>query len=398
MRYDTLKHGDIQSYNLSGRISLHIVPVLIWLLVLCCVVGLFYYSQSRFEVVGLAQGKLFHITAPCDGRLESVPVELFEEVGEGQILVTFDDEQLHAQLDTISAEIEHLMAQLIPTQEQLAVSARQREADRAADLRRFTVDLEQARLDVLQLRATMASDRILLRDLALEVQKNEKLLEKKAIAAYQLRKAKVQYQAMAEKIEEEEQHLTEAREALSRAQERRDNFSHRQVTHPSVEEALEVIRKQIDVQQRRMDEVLVQQQALTVTSPLNGMVVQIQQNGNQVVLNRPGESNLRKAGEFILAGDPILTLAEEEPTEIIAYTSENQLSQVQEGMRVELIKTTEPAQRARSQISCVGVTVERMPPRLWRNQNIPEWGRPFLIKIPPGLKLLPGEKVGIRRL
>jgi hypothetical protein len=37
-----------------------------------------------------------------------------------------------------------------------------------------------------------------------------------------------------------------------------------------------------------------------------------------------------------------------------------------------------------------------MPQRLWRNPNIPQWGRPVLIDIPPGLSLVPGEVVGIR--
>jgi len=39
-----------------------------------------------------------------------------------------------------------------------------------------------------------------------------------------------------------------------------------------------------------------------------------------------------------------------------------------------------------------------MPERLWVNPNIPEWGRPILIKIPPGLELVPGELVGVRGL
>jgi hypothetical protein len=69
-------------------------------------------------------------------------------------------------------------------------------------------------------------------------------------------------------------------------------------------------------------------------------------------------------------------------------------------MAVELMKKgeSEKIEIARSQITYIGPIVEQIPARLWRNQNIPEWGRPFLIKAPPQMKLITGELVGIRRL
>jgi hypothetical protein len=39
-----------------------------------------------------------------------------------------------------------------------------------------------------------------------------------------------------------------------------------------------------------------------------------------------------------------------------------------------------------------------MPERLWRNPNLPQYGLPVLIKIPPGMELVPGELVGVRGL
>jgi hypothetical protein len=115
-------------------------------------------------------------------------------------------------------------------------------------------------------------------------------------------------------------------------------------------------------------------------------------------VRRPGEDVLRRPGEFVLAGDPILVVAEKEPTEIIAYIGQEQLAKVKETMVVQIVKSTEPAQIASSQVVSLSPTMELMPQRLWRNPNIAQWGRPILIKIPPGLKLLPGETVGIRGL
>jgi hypothetical protein len=67
-------------------------------------------------------------------------------------------------------------------------------------------------------------------------------------------------------------------------------------------------------------------------------------------------------------------------------------------MEVELVKTSLPPQVAASKIVDIGPTVELIPQRLWRNPNVPQWGLPVLVEIPPGLKLVPGEVVGIRGL
>jgi hypothetical protein len=142
----------------------------------------------------------------------------------------------------------------------------------------------------------------------------------------------------------------------------------------------------------------VKREALKITSPIDGTVTQIQVNSNQVALRRPGENVLRKPGEFVLAGDPILVVAEKEPTEIVAYIGQEQLAKVKESMAVKIIKNTEPAQVASSQVVSLSPTMELMPQRLWRNPNVAQWGRLILIKIPPSMKLLPGETVGIKGL
>jgi len=388
----------ISPTNYLFRLRRHIMPILVWLSVVACVVGLFTRRSQRFEVLGIAQGQVRQIASSCTGRLKSVSVQLFEKVSLGQPVAVVDTildneqprAQLQAQLSTILAEIEHLTVQLVPTQDDLLAEKADRQTNRLSDSRRFSVDVENARLEILRLRALIETDRIMLEDLALEVQTVKELLAQEAVAPYELQKAKVQYETLAKKIEENEQLLEQAKDALTQTQQRRDEYTRYKPHHPSVEDALDVIRKAIKIQERRMDEILVQiealepRQALQLTAPIDGVVSQIQ----------------RWPGEAVLAGEPILTIAEVKPTEIIAYAVENQVNQIQKGMVVELIKQSEPKkiEIARSQIIYIGPIVEQLPPRLWRNPNIPEWGRPFLVKAPPQMKLIIGEVVGIRRL
>ena len=193
---------------------------------------------------------------------------------------------------------------------------------------------------------------------------------------------------MAKQIAENEHLLEQADATLTQAIERRDEYIKYETHHPSVDDALEVIRKAIRVQERRMDELLTQLEALDLResrdlkAPFDGVVSEIQ----------------HLQTETVLAGEVILTITQAKPTEIIAYATEEQANLIREGMTVELVKNQEPAQIARSRVISVGPAVEQMPVRLWRNSNVPQWGRPFLIQVPAQMKLVIGEVIGIRRL
>jgi multidrug resistance efflux pump len=380
----------------SGRLRLHLLPILVWLAAVAGVVVLFYSRSQRLEVLGLAQGRVYQVCAPVDGQLKIVSVDLFEKVNKSQVLAVLDDAQLNAQIATIQAEIEHLMSQLISTEDTMLAEAGNLETDKITAQRRFYVDVENARLRILGLKTLIETDRITAENLAVEVKIAAELLDKDAIAPYELEKAQTLYKAQAKKIEENEHLLVQAEQDLEQAEHRRDEFTRRQPAHPSVETALDTLHKQITVQEKLINEILVQREALRITSPVDGMVIQIQVNVNQP--RRAGEDVLRRPGEVVSAGDPILAVAEAEPTEVITYISEEQLGKVKERMAVKLVKNTQPVQIASSQVVKLGPVMEQMPKQLWRNPNIAQWGRPVLIKIPPGLKLIPGETVGIKGL
>jgi len=387
-----------------GRLHPHILPVLVWLGAAACVVVLFRHRSQRFEVLGIAQGKVHQIAATCRGRLESVPVQLFDKVSRGDtvaiINTVLDDENLKAELDVISAEIQHLTAELIPTQDRLLAEATEREIDKIAAQRRFNVDVEDTRLRILELKVQLETDRKILEDLELDIKSFiiQDRLQVDDAALYELQKLKVRRNTLAKKIEENEHLLEQAERDLIEAQQRRDEFAQRQLQHPSVESALEAIRKEIQVQEQLVEELLARRTPLVLKSPIDGVVVQLHGRAREVGLRRPGEFVLRREDEVVLAGDSILSIAGLKPTEIIAYASREQLDMVREGMPVELAKNTRPAQIAQSQITYLAPTLERLPEWLWQTPNIPQWGHPMRIEIPPGLKLTTGELVGIRAL
>jgi multidrug resistance efflux pump len=398
--------------NYPFRLRLHLLPILVWLGAVACVIGLFTRRSQRFEIVGMARSPVVHVSVNCPAKLETIPVQLFESVKKGQTVAVvntiLDNEQprieLQTQLDAILAEIEHLSAQLVPTQETLLAEESDRVISRIARMRTFDVDIENARIQILSLRSQIASDQIVLEDLSTELKITRDLVKQKAIAPIEEEKAQVQYNALAKKIEENEKLLEQAKSDLEQAQQRRDEYAKSLPFNPSVDNALEVIRKQIAVQERLMNGVLAQLEALKaresleIKAPIDGMVIPIQHQTNEAIMLRPGEKIIGQPGEVVTAGEPILAIAQAMPSEIVAYIGEGLFGQLEENMPVEIIKERNPPQKADSQITQIGPTMELMPERLWLNPNIPQWGRPVLIEFPDGLELIPGELVGIRRL
>jgi len=367
-----------------GGIREHTLAVLVWLAALALVAVLFRYRAERFQIVGLARSKLHQAGVNCEGRLEQLNVELFNPVKKGQVLAfvstVLDNENIEARLETIKAEIERLQAQIESTKSVLEAEATNRETDWYARRRRFSIDVEGARLQVLQTKAQLETDRMTLRNLQMEKQTVEKLIKEDAVSAYELERAEMQCEVVAARIEEYKEILTQNTDDLIEAQNRLDKFLERRPEHPSVDKSVEVIRQAINVQQGMINELISRRQPLLLKSPVDGVV--------KNVFYRPGDA--------VLAGESIVTIAEKEPQEVIAYANETQLAQVRGNMTVELVKRSEPAQIASSQVVYVGPAMEMIPQQLWQNANIPEWGLPVLIKIPPDMKLIPGEMVGIR--
>ena len=374
----------------------HLLPVVVWLVAVGLVVWLFYQRSERFQVIGIAQGQVRQVATNCAGRVKDVSVQLYDRVSEGQVVAIvdtvldneYDEDVLRAQLATISARIEQLVAQLVPTQDDLQASREDREATRISDMRRFVLDVDNARLGVLELKAQLAGDRILLGDLMVEAKIVEDLVEKKAVAPYELEQIKTRQEILAQSMAERVRLLEEAEGRVEAAQGRLDEYAERETFHPSVESALEPTRKEIAVQERLMQEISVrlaaleQRRVLELASPVDGVVSQI--------WHAPGEA--------VTAGDPILTIAVSRPTEVIGYAQQGQVGQVRENMAVQIAKVSDPLQVATARVTYVGPAVEEMPAQLWQNPTVPQYGRPFKVQLPPELAVIPGEVVGIRGL
>ncbi len=282
----------------SGSLSLHIVPVLVWLAVLVFVSFLFVHRADPYEFVGLAFGETFDVAASCDGRVKILPVRLYDRVERDDTLAmvntVVDNENLRVQLETQKATIEAaimgIKAQLIAAEEELKLQLADRQDDAAAAYRRLCIDVERTRIAVLELQAIIEPDRLMLKDLELEVRSVRNLLAKDAVEAYELQKVELQKDMLVKKIETNEQLQAQARTDAGESLRRLNLFMGKDPVVPSLEAKLDPIRQAINVQYKKIDELLADQitmrESLSLKAPFDGVVSSI----------------LRRTGEAVLAG------------------------------------------------------------------------------------------------
>jgi len=391
----------------------HVVPMTVWLGAVAAVGYLFYQRSESFQIVGIAQSEVRQVASDCIARIIDIPVDLFQPVKAGQTLAILNtvpadewmtETQLKSQIATAAAEIDRLMASLIPTQQELLKADADLQITQADNRRRFDVDAEAAKLAVLKLQTEIADAEILLNGLTVDIQANEKLVAEKVIVPLELEKLQIERESTAKKIHECQEQLKQAREDQVQAERRRDEFARQELPQTSIDGALEAIRKEARVQEeliRGLQEQIATfkaRAAVELKSPIDGVIIPISGKASEALLKRQGEETIRRAGEVIAAGDPILAVAQTEPTEILAYVNEQQVGLLEQDMSVELVKMRYPAQIAQSRVLSIGPTIELMPQRLWRSPTMPQWGRPVVIEVPQGLAVIPGELVGIRGL
>lgn len=359
----------------------HLIPVVVWMLTLGTVVGLFYTRSQQITVFGLVQGQALDVATTCTGRVVGIKVRLFDHVRQGQTVAVMDivpdnkgtEEHLKSQLQTVSAQIQHLTAQLVPTQEQLLSEAARTDTAYARDLRQFSADIDNGRLRNLELRAQIETDRMKAKALANDIAVERKLVDANAVVPTEMERLQMQYDTLQAAIRDNGALLDQAQKNLDLAQQRQTAFSAIAIEHPSVDHALEVIRKQIEAQERLMNEVSTQldmlrsQQAFELKSPFDGIV-------SRIALG---------VGDVADVNTPIVKITQTNPTEVVGYVDQSQADQIREGMAVEIVRPGPPAVIGRAEVVSLGPTVEPLPTQLWRRPNVPQWGRAFLVKRQP---------------
>jgi len=349
-------------------------------------VWIFQNRRQQFDIMAIAQSETRQISSVTTGRLQILPVRLFEDVRQGQTLAVLENDLVAAKLATANAETARLRSVLLSAEDSLITTAKAQEQtqefDYMTEARQFAIDLERTRIRALGLETTLRGDEKALEGKELLLKRAKELNETNDYYTDQeLEIIQIEYETLAKGIEENRKALAQSHEDLEKAKLRNAEFVKTHPPTPSIEKALEPLRQAIAVQERVVAELSQEDALLVLHCPLDGVVSQL----------------ARGVGETVMPGEWILTIVAHRPSEIIAYVPEDRAATVKEGMGVEIVKhNTMPLMVATSKVMKVEPAIEMLPERLWLNPARPQWGRRALIPVPEGIDLLPGELVGVR--
>jgi multidrug resistance efflux pump len=372
-----------------GRAQLRFLPMLVWIAASVGVVALFYTRSSRLEVPAIAEADEHTVASTATGQLSSLPVDLYQEVKQGQTVAIVkiytnpaDDARVKTDKAAAEAELQRVKAQLAAAEEQLKSEAAQQEFKYSDTLRQLAVDVERDRIVQLEIRTTLEPDEVTLKSYELDIRITKDLLAKGAVEAYELQKLQGLYDALAVKVEASKQQLVQAEDNLKKAEQRQAEFAQNKPAPVLQSILLDPIRKEILVQERRIIELLKERDTMVITAPFDSVVSNI----------------FRRPSETVMEGEPIMTLAKRQPRNILAFAGRGFVTSAKEDMRVQVIKGTYPQKVFESHVVSVGPTIEKIPTQLWQSPTYPEWGRPILIAYYNEMELVPNELVWVRGL
>jgi len=333
------------------------IPPLVFVAAALSVAHLWRDHFHPMDIQGEALHSTVTLVAPEAGYLATVLVapEAIVAVGDPiAVVMGTDPELLESSLAVLRAEVDLLVAGMDPL----------------IPRRRADYDHQQLLVALMGQRIDLTTARIRLAQAEVELQRVAELGRDNAVSQADVERAQLEVDALGAEISGREQ-LVNTLQA---------NLENLDLTPPAGSAAAETdpIEAAIRVHEARLRLLETQSQAHTLTAPLSGVVGR----------------DLRRRGEYLLAGEPVAVIAGTEPGQLIGYLPQPLRFTPESGMRVEVITRTQPRRRAEAAVVSVDpafiVPPETVPlPRSRRYL-------PLVIEVPGELGLRPGEWVDLR--
>jgi multidrug resistance efflux pump len=343
--------------------------------------------------MALAQEQRIYVDAPgimdfqtalvsplMDGTVQSLAVDILDEVEAGQVVAVMDDTLIRSELVVAEAELNRVRALLVAESERYTQTQHIEQASVQNDLRRFVLNEEEARLDHLDRVIEHETEKITLERLAIQMKRDEALRDQLLLddAAYD--ETRLRYEALKTKVEKDTRAIALAEENIATAAKRRETQESLETDATETDALLWALQADIAAQEARVSAVQAQRRFLVLVAPVSGQVA--------AITRRPGES--------LLAGEPILTITGAGGNRVLAYVDERTSRRFNVGDAVELHARTHPSAVVKGKIIKVGAHIEPFPPRLLASTVMPQHGYAVLVGDLPENVFRPGEALDLR--
>jgi|GEM_PF-2556255 len=144
--------------------------------------------------------------------------------------------------------------------------------------------------------------------------------------------------------------------------------------------AIAALRQRVEIRRAELAALRLDQGALTLSATIAGRV--------GLVEARPGQA--------LLAGSTVALVEAADVRNVTVFLPEPSAAETEAPEVVLLSRRTSPAEVAAAEVVGYGRGVEELPVRLWRQPQVPEFGRTLIVRPPASLGLVPGEVLAVR--
>ncbi|MEE8285303.1 MAG: HlyD family efflux transporter periplasmic adaptor subunit [Gammaproteobacteria bacterium] len=335
----------------------------------CCLAWWLYLDQARLgNVIGYATGAAFTIASTEPGRLERVEVLPGQPVTAGQVVAYMDASQSEREIDILEAEYERLQAQISAVEEE-ATHTRFMDRDHLENV------VAKAELSLTRERAALERARKEEQALRKEYQRLRRLVGKRLIAQAKLDVFNIRYGTVQQEVADWPRTIRLIRQQLDEARQRLQQGSQ----SAGLDVMTEPLRKNMEVNRRRLAQLRAKQATLVLRAPATGRVRTIH----------------RRGGEVVLAGEPIVALISDKQVQVIACVSEEDAMLVRVGDQATL-SARGGSDVLSGRVISLGPLVDQIPLRCRTIPTHAAWGRDVVIELPEVANFLPGQMFHVR--
>ncbi len=328
--------------------------------------------------VGEVRSARCEITAPVAGAITDVRVSLFDRVQAGDVIVVLDEAELDARAATARATIEQLAAAAAAEQARMHAESRQAATDHAAELQRFFDTESRLRLATRSIETEMEADRAEIERLRVQLERTQALATPGVVSRADVDDLLMRRQVFDRRLAARAEALKENQAECAAAESRRKRFEGLVggIDQPAVLRAFE---EQVLVERARLNQIELERRRLIIRTPVTGRITELP------VLR----------GQTVADGQRVACVLGERADGIEAFIPEGE-ALPDSATKVEIVRRGGRVHASLAARPAMGPQIARLPERLWRDRNRPEFARPVLILPDPELGLVPGEVVHVR--
>ncbi|HTG45666.1 MAG TPA: HlyD family efflux transporter periplasmic adaptor subunit, partial [Verrucomicrobiae bacterium] len=338
------------------------VPPIVFLSTIAAIFFFWKDYVSPPTLVGQVEPLVTEVTSRDTGVLTNLYVERFQEVRAGELLAAIrvtDNRRYDAELQLLRSQ----------------VALSQLELGTIVDRQRLALDYEGLRVDYMRQQVELQMAKAQLPHAQFDVDLSRRLLGEKVVSEFEYH----YFLSAFDSLNAQATQLTKNLEELERKLEAARDLN--QVTAEDHGAKLLAERLTALQEQQRTLESL-GNTPLLIEAPISGVITEV----------------LRRPGENVMAGDPILTISSKQSDRIVGYLRAPLALQPKPGMIVQIRARNASRTQADARISGVGAGFQIITNQaLLRLSGVVEMGLPVAITIPDALKdqLLPGELADI---